>query len=364
MSKPLVTVVLPAFNEEAGLRSSLERVRAVLESLRGEYGSEILVVDDGSTDRTFAVAEAFAAENPGVRVLRHMDNFRLGQALRSAFHESRGDIVVTLDADLSYEPGIIVDLLRRMRETRAKIVIASPYRRGGAVLNVPPMRRRLSRWANRFLCRMATKDRFSDKLTNITGMVRAYDGDFIRGLSLWAMDVDINAEIINKAKMLRARIVEIPAVLDWGEPKPGLRRRGPRTGDTRRIIVQSLVSGFLFRPFLFFIWPGLVLLLLSLYPLAWTVIHTLRAYAAAAAGQSFDFRLSDAVASAFRLAPHAFIVGGIALLVAIQLLSLGLLALQKKRYFVELFTLGSLILRNTSERDVPRDPIAEPLRKA
>ncbi len=363
MSKPLVTVVLPAFNEEAGLRSSLERVRAALEALRDEYRTEILVVDDGSTDQTLDVAKTFAAANPGVRVLHHMDNFRLGQALRSAFHDSRGDIVVTLDADLSYTPEIVGAMLRRMRETRAKIVIASPYRKGGAVLNVPPMRRRLSRWANRFLCRMATKDRFSDKLTNITGMVRAYDGEFIRGLSLWAMDVDINAEIINKAKMLRARIVEIPAVLDWGPPKPGVRRRGPRATDTRRIIVQSLVSGFLFRPFLFFVWPGLFLLILSFYPLIWTVIHAVRAYATAAAGQPFDFRLSEAIASAFKLAPHAFIVGGIALLVAIQLLSIGLLALQKKRYFIELYTLESLILRNTSRHDAPSTPLAEPLRK-
>jgi glycosyltransferase involved in cell wall biosynthesis len=363
MNKPLVTIVLPAFNEEAILRTSLERVRTALDSLQAEYATEILVVDDGSTDRTREVAEAFAAERGAVRVLHHMDNFRLGQTLRSAFHESRGDIIVTLDADLSYAPEIIGALLKRMRETRAKIVIASPYREGGAVLHVPPLRRLLSRWANRFLCRMATRDRFSDKLTNITGMVRAYDGEFIRGLSLWAMDVDINAEIINKAKILRARIVEIPAVLDWGLAKPGTRRRGPRRGDTRRSIVQSLVSGFLFRPFLFFIGPGLLLLILSLYPLLWTVLHTAKAYAATAAGQSLDFRLSEAVAAAFRLAPHAFIVGGIALLVAVQLLSLGLLALQKKRYFIELFTLGTLILRNTAKGDPTAAPVTAPLRK-
>jgi glycosyltransferase involved in cell wall biosynthesis len=363
MSKPLVSVVLPAFNEEAGLRSSLDRVRAALDALEAEYRTEILIVDDGSTDRTGEVAETFAAAHTGVRVLRHPDNLRLGQALRSAFQASQGDIVVVLDADLSYSPEIIGALLKRMRETRARIVIASPYCKGGAVLHVPLSRRLLSRSANRFLCRMATKDRFSDKLTNITGMVRAYDGEFIRGLSLWAMDVDINAEIINKAKMLRARIVEIPAVLDWGPAQPGARRRGKRGRDTLRGIVQSLVSGFLFRPFMFFIGPGLLLLLLSLYPLCWTVLHTLRAYGSAGAGTSVDFRLSEAIGSAFKLAPHAFIVGGISLLVAVQLLSLGLLALQKKRYFIELFTLGTLILRNTDAGGSPRISVADPLRK-
>jgi glycosyltransferase involved in cell wall biosynthesis len=358
--RPLVTVILPAFNEEAGLTDRLVRLQTALEALAADYRTEILVVDDGSTDRTGDVADAFAAAHDGVRVHHHMCNLRLGQALRSGFHNSHGDIVVAMDADLSYSPEIIGALLQRMRETRAKIVIASPYRKGGAVLHVPRLRRWLSRWANRFLCRMATKDRFSDKLTNITGMVRAYDGDFIRGLSLWAMDVDINAEIINKAKILRARIVEIPAVLDWGAAAGSGRKRGKRGLDTMRTIVQSLVSGFLFRPFLFFIGPGLALLILALYPLIWTLIHTLQAFQAAGAGQSFDFRLSEAVGTAFKIAPHAFIVGGIALLVAIQLLSLGLLALQKKRYFAELFTLGTLLL---SGKDAERVRQTDPLRK-
>ncbi|MDD8026481.1 MAG: glycosyltransferase family 2 protein [Acidobacteriota bacterium] len=363
MSKPLVSVVLPAYNEEAGLRSSLDRVWTALEALQAEYRTEIVVVDDGSTDRTGQVAESFAGEHDGVRVLRHWENLRLGQALRSAFQASRGDIIVVLDADLSYTPEIIGALLKRMHETRARIVIASPYRKGGKVLNVPLFRKIMSRWANRFLCRMATKDRFSDRLTNITGMVRAYDGEFIRGLCLWAMDVDINSEIINKAKILRARIVEIPAVLDWGPAKPGVRRRGKRGRDTLRSIIQSLVSGFLFRPFMFFIGPGLGLLILSLYPLFWTFLHTLQAYGSATPGASFDFRLSEAIGAAFKLAPHAFIVGGISLLVAVQLISLGLLALQKKRYFVELFTLGTLILRNTDAGGSPRIVVADPLRK-
>jgi hypothetical protein len=80
----------------------------------------------------------------------------------------------------------------------------------------------------------------------------------------------------------------------------------------------------------------------------------------AAAGLSLDYRFSEAVGEAFRLAPHAFIVGGVALLVAIQLISLGLLALQKKRYFVELFYMGSLLCRNNpggSDRIFPGDPL-------
>ena len=66
---------------------------------------------------------------------------------------------------------------------------------------------------------MVAKDGFSDRLTTITGMVRTYDQEFLSRLILKAMDVTINSEIIYKAMILRARIVEIPAQLDWGTQK-------------------------------------------------------------------------------------------------------------------------------------------------
>ena len=103
---------------------------------------------------------------------------------------------------------------------------------------------------------------------------------------------------------------------------------------------------------MFFIVPGGLLFLLSLYPLIWTAIHTLRSYRRIAGpGLSFDYRLSEAVGAAFAASPHSFIVGGIALLVAIQLLSLGLLSLQKKRYFEELYYLNTTLYKDLRRRD-------------
>ncbi len=347
--KPLISLIVPAFNEAEILEQNLGILCRYMEGLEDVYRWELLIVNDGSTDATGDIADTFAASRPNVIILHHMFNFRLGQALRYAFHRSSGDIVVVMDIDLSYSPDHIGEMLVKLKETRAKIVIASPYRKGGHIAHVPWGRRLLSRWANRFLCLMATKDYFSDKLTTITGMVRAYDGPFIRRLSLWAMDVDINPEIIHKAKILRARIVEIPARLNWqARNKRGARMK--RRQSTRRIlrsIIQSFVSGYLFRPFMFFIMPGLLLFVLSLYPLVWTVIHTIGQYKKlAGSGLSFDYRLSEAIGAAFKISPHAFIVGGIALMVAIQLISLGLLALQKKRYFAELFFLNSTMYRD------------------
>jgi hypothetical protein len=183
-------------------------------------------------------------------------------------------------------------------------------------------------------------------------MVRTYDGEFLRTLSLWAMDVDINPEIIYKAKILRARIVEIPAHLDWAQEKASRQPSRRRRSSFRILhgILQSFLSGFIFRPFVFFLFPGLLLFVLSLYPLIWALVHTVTYYNKFGHLTPFDNRLSQAMGAAYKLAPHSFIVGGIALLVSIQLISLGFLAYQKKRYFAELFHLGSAIYRDSKSK--------------
>jgi glycosyltransferase involved in cell wall biosynthesis len=355
--RPLLTVIVPAYNEESIVQRSLATICDYLVTLETEFRWELIVVDDGSTDRTGEIVESFASQRDNVLVLHHRFNFKLGQALRFAFNRSRGDYVVVLDVDLSYSPEHIGRMLARMRETGAKIVIASPYTKGGKVSNVPWFRKLLSYWANRFLAMTAAKDSQSDKLTTITGMVRAYDGEFLRRMSLKSMDVEINPEIIYKAKILRARITECPAHLDW---KPECESRSSvkqRKSSLRvaRSLVHHVLSGYIFRPFMFFIVPGAVIFALSLYPLTWTAINTIRDYRRITnPALTFGYRLSDAVGAAFRISPHAFIVGGIALLVAIQLISLGLLSLQKKRYFEELYYLNTTIHKDLRQNPAPK----------
>jgi glycosyltransferase involved in cell wall biosynthesis len=355
--RPLLTVIVPAYNEESIIQRSLSAICEYLAALETEYRWELIVVNDGSTDATGEIAESFASKRDHVIVLHHKFNFRLGQALRFAFNRSRGDYVVVMDIDLSYSPDHIGRMLSRMKQTGAKIVIASPYAKGGKVSNVPWARKLLSFWANRFLAMTVAKDSQSDKLTTITGMVRAYDGKFLRRLTLKSMDVEINPEIIYKAKILRARIMECPAHLDWKPApetgSPTIRRRSSLR--VARSMVHHILSGYIFRPFMFFIVPGAVIFTLSLYPLTWTVLHAIREYHRIENPTlSFDYRLSEAIGAAFRTSPHSFIVGGIALLVAIQLVSLGLLSLQKKRYFEELYYLNTTIHRDLRQNPAPK----------
>lgn len=337
--KPLVSVVVPAYNEAGILRENLSQLCEYMKSLQKDYRWEIIVVNDGSTDGTGDIADAFARTRDNVRVFHHVTNFGLGQALRTGFNHCQGDYVVTMDLDLSYSPDHIERMLSTIRQTGAQIVMASPYMSGGKSSNVPLLRRVLSKWANRFLSAAGHHGNFS----TITGMVRAYDGKFLKSLNLKAMYVDINPEIIYKGMILRARILEIPAHLDWGDQK----KKGMKRSSSIRIlktVISCLLSGFFFRPFMFFILPGFALMFLSLYPFFWVFYHTYNELQKIPPSAGFfGIPLSGAIAGAFRLSPHSFVVGGITLMLAIQLFSLGVLALQNKRYFEEMFHLGSSI---------------------
>ncbi|PQP35629.1 glycosyl transferase family 2, partial [Desulfobacteraceae bacterium SEEP-SAG9] len=112
-----------------------------------------------------------------------------------------------------------------------------------------------------------------------------------------------------------------------------------------RSIMHSLVSGFIFRPFMFFILPGLALMLPSIYTLTLIIKYTLFYFQDL--DPSTNYRFGISLAKAFELSPHSFIVGGISLIVTIQLFSLGILSLQQKRYYEELFHLSTNIYRSS-----------------
>jgi glycosyltransferase involved in cell wall biosynthesis len=344
--RPLVSIVVPGYNEAAIAGANLQSICNYMEGLEDRYRWELIFVDDGSSDGTGEIADAFAKGRGNVQVVRHMTNFRMGQALRSAFNYSRGDYIVTMDLDLSYSLDHIEKLLTKMLETKARVVVASPYMNGGKTSDVPWLRRKLSRWANRYLSFTA-----QGNLSTLTGMVRAYDGRFIRSLSLKSMDTEINEEIIYKTQLLNARIVEIPAHLDWGFQKAAGRGGGSSLKIFKKII-SCAFSGFIFKPFMFFVAPGLLLMVVSFYPLAWALIHTVTHYrmlSSSPAPGRLDYLFSDAIAAAFIQSPHSFLVGGFTLMLALQLISLGIIALQSKRYFEDLFHLGTSIYRNSKE---------------
>lgn len=332
ISKPFISIILPCYNEEAILEINLNTVIDYMQERNGQYDWEIVLVNDGSKDRTGEIAECFSKKNDNIKVIHHPTNLNLGNALKTGFNNSNGNIIVVLDVDLSYGVQYIQLMVDKLIEDLADIVIASPYMKGGKVTGVPFSRRIMSRWVNRFM-RLAAQDKYH----TYTSMVRAYKGSFIRNLNLKTKDYEISPEILYKGMILRARIVEIPAHLDWTEQN---KFNGKRKSSIKvvRSFFSGIMSSFIFRPYIFFLAIGTFLMLLSMYELVWLLFDTISDLSTTVkANPSF----SASLALQFRKNPQSFIVGGITFIAAIQFLGLGFLSLQSKRYFEELFHLGT-----------------------
>ncbi|MBD2179054.1 glycosyltransferase family 2 protein [Pseudanabaena sp. FACHB-1998] len=336
VEKPLVSLLIPAYNESTIIENNLEILCSYMESLEYKYRWEMIIVNDGSRDNTHKLALEFAKNRNNITVLHHRTNFGLGQALRYGFKNCQGDYITVVDLDLSYSAEHIGDMLDQIIKSQARIVVASPYMRGGSISNVPFLRKILSIWANRFLSFTDNKS-----LATLTGMVRVYDAKFLKKLSLRSKGMEINPEIIHKARLLGARVEEIPAHLHWLPQKANQVQRSSSMKIAKHTL-SILLSGFLFRPVIFFLIPSLILFLLSLYADFYAFIRSWTNYQELANYQQFpDF--TEAIAMAYAQAPHTFFIGGITLILSIQFFSLGVLSMQSKKYFEEIFHLGTTI---------------------
>jgi glycosyltransferase involved in cell wall biosynthesis len=191
-----VSVVIPAYNE-AG--TAAEVVRRVLAGGRAE---EVIVVDDGSTDGTFA--SLAAVKDPRVVLLRHDANRGKGAALRTGFAAARGEVLVVQDADLEYDPADYHLLLAPIEAGKADAVYGSRFLGGP--------HRVLFFWhyaGNRFLTL------FSNVVTNLnltdmeTG-AKAFRADALRKVTLRQDRFGFEPEITAKLARTGARIYETP----------------------------------------------------------------------------------------------------------------------------------------------------------
>ena len=114
LAHPLLSVVVPAYNEESVLPEFHRRAGAVLDAIGGT--TEIVYVNDGSTDGTLALLYRFCAEDPRVSVVNLSRNFGKEIALTAGLDHSRGEAVVVIDADLQDPPELIPTLMERWRE--------------------------------------------------------------------------------------------------------------------------------------------------------------------------------------------------------------------------------------------------------
>ncbi|MEM1049828.1 MAG: glycosyltransferase family 2 protein [Pseudomonadota bacterium] len=119
--RPMLSLVVPAFNEEQSLPDFFPKVTAVLETITDRF--EIICVDDGSLDNTAALLHLAHQRDPRIKMLRLSRNFGKEVALTAGLHAATGDAVIPIDADLQDPPDLIADMVAKWREG-AKMVVA------------------------------------------------------------------------------------------------------------------------------------------------------------------------------------------------------------------------------------------------
>lgn len=214
-----IHIVLPAFNEGRNIGRLLDRIAGTMEEAGLRY--RIILVDDGSTDDTVETAGRFRGEAP-LEIVCHEQNQGLGATLRDGLvhalkNADDNDIIITMDADETHAPGLILHMSRKIREGH-DVVIASRFRPGARVYGVPLTRRFLSLAACWVL-------RLAFPLSNIRDFTcgyRAYRGGALKiavehyGSRLVDADgFQCMVDILLKLHKLHMIIGEVPVILRY-----------------------------------------------------------------------------------------------------------------------------------------------------
>lgn len=329
-----LSVVVAAYNEQTIIEQNVQRIIA---ELAGQplMDWELICVDDGSVDQTGALLDKFSLSHPHVRVLRHRRNFGQGRALRTAFDICRGDIIVTLDADLSYGPEYISLLAHALDEHKVDIALASPYVKGGTLRNIPFYRYLLSRMGNAYLAKMSHYS-----ISTSTSVVRAYRREVIDRLVLTSDGMELQLEILMKAAMTGFKVCEVPAHLEWADQKVA-EAKFRRISKMRilQTIRLYLLMGWLSRPATLFLILSLLMLLPGFYMAIVLAGLTGRAILRNM-DQGFIQAISTGMQETFMHYTYSFVFSGAFLLIGFQVFAFSLLLMQNKFYFEELYRLG------------------------
>ncbi len=215
---PGLSVVLPCFDEEPNV------ARAVAEALAGARRSarevQVVVVDDGSADRTGPIAEAIARTDPRVSVVRHAENRGYGAAVRSGIHATTMPWVLLTDADLQFDVGEVERMLADARDHE----IVAGYR----IVRQDPVHRRVAAYAWNLLVRRT----FGVAVRDVDCAFKLVNGPALRSLELRSDGAMISTEIYALAQRAGWRIAEVGV-------HHRARRAGEATGGDPHVILRA-----------------------------------------------------------------------------------------------------------------------------
>jgi len=229
LADPLLSVVMPVYNERTTIEEMIRRVLAV--GIR----TELIVVDDGSKDGTRDILSQLAAELPFKLVLQPA-NAGKGSALRRGFQEVTGDLVVIQDADLEYSPEEFPELISLICEGRADVVYGSRFLGRHRVFL-------FTHYAGNRLLTLVTNVLYNTMLTDMETCYKVMRGDVARALTLTANRFEIEPEITARLLLAGHRIVEQPVRFEARSRAAGKKMRWRDGWMALRVLISQRWRG-------------------------------------------------------------------------------------------------------------------------
>ena len=223
-----ISVVIPLYNEEESLPELTEWIRRVVNQHQFTY--EILLVDDGSSDRSWSVIEQLKLQDPHIRGIKFRRNYGKSAALNVGFEAAQGEVVITMDADLQDSPDEIPELVRRIREEQFDLVSGWKQKRYDPVSKTVPTK----------LFNAATR--------SMSGIHNLHD--FNCGLKAYRRDVVKSIEVYGEMHRY------IPVLAKWAGFTPigeQVVEHRPRKYGTTKFGFSRFINGFLDLLSIFFV---------------------------------------------------------------------------------------------------------------
>jgi glycosyltransferase involved in cell wall biosynthesis len=222
-----LSVFLPNYNEEANIKSVVLATKKVLQDVANEW--ELIVVDDGSTDRSPGIIKDLARLDPKVRIITHSKNEGYGASISSGLYESKYNWIAFTDSDGQFDFAEITNFLNKQKETGADLVIGYYKKRRVSIFKV--LTSKIWEFSVYILFGLKVRDidcgfkLISKKVIDTVPVLESKRGAFI------------SSELLIKAKRSGFKIVEIPVT-----HYP--RLKGTGTGRNINVIIQSFVDLF------------------------------------------------------------------------------------------------------------------------
>ena len=196
---PLLSVVIPAYNEIKTLEQVVDRVLTV------GLKVEVIMVDDGSVDGTRELMDKLVEKHDVVKAVKHTENQGKGAALQTGFQHATGDLVIVQDADLEYDPGDYHMILRPFLEQNADVVYGSRYL-VGRYIRVHPYYHYVGNRLLTFISNVFT----GLKLTDMETCYKCFRREVVQDIKITSKRFTVEPEVTARIAKKHLRIFEVP----------------------------------------------------------------------------------------------------------------------------------------------------------